>query len=214
MPPVALWREYDDSPPPEQAPLMKPIQNRTMLALILCAHCAGARAAEETFTITPTNTIPSFEVNHMGFATQRGHFNQTSGRVVMDPQKQTGRVDISIDASSIDTGIRQLDDVLRELDFLNTGKYPTLDFRSSRFQFNKEKLVAVDGVLTMLGVSRPISLTVTHYKCEVDPASAKYICEVDAEASFRRSDHGMTKLIPVVSDEVKLRIKVNAARDQ
>jgi polyisoprenoid-binding protein YceI len=66
----------------------------------------------------------------------------------------------------------------------------------------------------MLGVSRPISLKVTHYQCGIDAASAKYVCEVDAEASFKRSDYGMSKLIPMVSDEVKLRIKVNAARDE
>lgn len=185
-----------------------------MLALILCAHWVGARAADETFTITPMNTVPSFAVGHMGFSSQSGHFNQTRGKVVMDPQKKIGTIDITIDANSIDTGIGPLDDVLREFDFLNVAQHPAMSFRSSQLKFNRDKLVGVDGVLTMLGVSRPISLTVTHYECGVDPARGKYVCEVDAEASFRRSDHGMTKLIPIVSDEVKLRIKVNADRDQ
>jgi polyisoprenoid-binding protein YceI len=189
-------------------------QHGQILVLILAAQAAAAWADEESFTMDHTNTFPSFEVGHMGFSTQRGRFKQTRGMVVMDEQKKSGKVDITINANSIDTGIKQLDEVLRKFDFLNVAQYPTLTFRSSQFKFNSDKLVAVDGTLTMLGVSRPISLKVTHYKCGIDVASSKYICDVDAEASFKRSDHGMTKFIPIVSDEVKLRIQVKAARDQ
>lgn len=182
--------------------------------LILAAQAADARAGEESFTLDHTNTVPSFEVGHMGFSTQRGRFNQIRGKVVMDEQKKRGQVDITIDANSVDTGIRQLDEALRKLDFLNVARHPALGFRSSQFRFDGDRLIAVDGTFTMLGVARPISLKVTHYQCGIDVASSKYICDVDAEASFKRSDYGMSKFIPVVSDEVKLRIKVNAARDQ
>lgn len=189
-------------------------QHRTILALIFAAQPFNAQAAEESFTIDQTNTFPSFEVGHMGFSTQTGRFDRTSGIVVMDEQKKSGRVNITIDANSVDTGIKQLDEVLRKFDFLNVAHYPTLTFRSSQFKFDSDKLVGVDGTLTMLGVSRPISLTVTHYKCGIDVASSKYVCDVDAEASFKRSDHGMTTFIPMVGDDVKLRIKVKAARDR
>jgi len=193
---------------------MVPIRRRTILALFFAARAVSAQAAEESFTIDQSNTFPSFEVGHMGFGSQSGRFNRTTGIVVMDEQKKTGKVDITIDANSVDTGIGPLDDALRKLDFLNVAQYPTLAFRSSQFRFNRDQLVGVDGSLTMLGVTRPISLTVTHYKCGPDPASSKFVCDVDAEASFRRSDHGMTAFIPIVSDEVKLRIKVKATRDR
>jgi polyisoprenoid-binding protein YceI len=189
-------------------------QHGPILVLVFAAQAVTAWADEESFTIDPTNTFPSFEVGHLGFSTQRGRFDRTRGKVVMDQQKKSGSVDITIDAASIDTGIKQLDDVLRELGFLNVGQYPTLTFRSSKLKFNNDKLVTVDGVLTMLGVSRPITLTVTHYKCGIDVASSKYVCDVDAVATFKRSDHGMTKFIPIVSDDVKLRIQVGATRDQ
>ena len=189
-------------------------QHGSILVLILAAQAVTAWADEESFTIDPTHTFPSFEVGHLGFSTQRGRFNQTSGKVVMDQQKKSGKVDITIDAASIDTGMKQLDDVLREVGFLNVEQYPTLTFRSSKLKFNNDKLVTVDGVLTMLGVSRPITLTVTHYKCGIDVVSSKYVCGVDAEATFKRSDHGMTKFAPLVNDEVKLRIQVEATRDQ
>jgi polyisoprenoid-binding protein YceI len=181
---------------------------------MLASQAVNAWAGEEKFTIDQTNTFPGFEVDHLGFATQRGRFKQTQGRVVMDEQNKTGSVDIVIDANSIDTGIQPLDEVLRKLDFLNVARYPTLTFHSSQFKFDSDQLVAVDGMLTMLGVTRPISLNVTHYKCGMDAASAQFVCDVDAEASFRRSDHGMTSYIPIVSDDVKLKIKVRAVRDR
>lgn len=193
---------------------MQATPNRSLLALVLCGSCAAAWAAVETFTITPANTVPSFEVRHSGFATQRGRFGRTEGKVVMDPDKQVGTVDIVIDANSIDTGIAPLDDALRTTDFLNVRRFPALTFRSGAMRFNGDKLAGVDGNLTLLGVTQPVSLKVTHYVCSVDPVSTRYRCEVDAEASFRRSDFGMGHLIPMVSDEVKLRIKVNADRDR
>lgn len=192
---------------------MKPTPNRSLLALVLCGSCAAAWAAVETFTITPSNTIPSFEVRHSGFATQRGRFGKTQGKVVMDPNKQEGQVNIAIDANSVDTGIGPLDDALRSADFLNTRQYPALTFDSSRFHFDGDKLVGVDGTMTLLGVTKPISLKVTHYVCSVDPVTTRYHCEVDAEASFKRSEFGMGYLIPMVADEVKLKIKVDADRD-
>lgn len=192
---------------------MPPPPCRTLLALVAAAHCAGAAAATETFTITPANTVPSFEVRHSGFATQRGRFGRTGGKVVMDTEKQMGQVDIVIDAASVDTGIGPLDDALRSADFLNVGRHPALSFRSSRFHFDRDRLVAVDGTLSLLGVTQPISLKVTHYECSVDPATTRYHCEVDAEASFRRSTFGMGYLIPMVNDEVRLQIRVNADRD-
>lgn len=210
---AALRREYDDVSIPGSGDFMNPFRHRPVLALFLVAQVISVRADEQSFTIDQSNTFPSFEVNHLGFATQTGRFDRTSGQVVMDEEKQTGKVEISIDASSIDTGIKELDQVLREADFLNVGQFPTLNFRSSQFRFNRDQLAAVDGTLTMLGVSTPISLKVTHYRCGIDPASAKYVCDVDAEGSFKRSKHGMTAFIPIVSDDVKLKIKVRATRD-
>lgn len=193
---------------------MNLILHRSMLALILTTQAAYAWAAEESYTLDPAHTFPSFEVDHLGFSTQRGRFDQTHGMVIMDQQAKHGSVDISMDASSIDTGFKPLDEVLRGMEFLNVAQYPEVTFHSSKLKFDGEQLVTVDGVLTMLGVSRPVTLNVTHYKCGWDPVSSKYVCGVDAETILKRSDFGMTKFIPFVSDDVKLKIQVEAARDQ
>jgi polyisoprenoid-binding protein YceI len=193
---------------------MKPTQHAPILALILAAQAVSAWADAESFTIDPAHTFPSFEVNHLGFSTQRGRFDQTSGKVVVDQQKKSGNVDITIDANSIDTGVKQLDEVLRGMEFLNAEQYPTLSFHSSELKFDGDQLVKVDGEFTMLGVSRPVTLNVTHYKCGIDPVTSKYVCGVDAETTLKRSDFGMSKFVPFVSDDVKLNIQVEATRDQ
>jgi polyisoprenoid-binding protein YceI len=193
---------------------MKPIQHSPILALILAAYGVPSWAEPESFTIDPAHTYPSFEVNHLGFSTQRGRFDQTSGKVVVDQAKKNGSVDITIDANSIDTGAKQLDEVLRGAEFLNTAQYPTLSFHSSDLQFEGDQLTKVNGEFTMLGVSQPVTLNVTHYKCGIDPVTSKYVCGVDAETTLRRSDFGMSKFVPFVSDDVKLKIQVEATRDQ
>jgi polyisoprenoid-binding protein YceI len=118
---------------------MNPNRLRPVMLLFVLTQTVSAWAAEERFAITPSNTLPSFEVGHMGFATQSGHFDKTRGMVVMDPQKRIGTVDISIDANSINTGIRQLDDVLRQMDFLNVGKHPCpyLPFDANEVQWRQ-----------------------------------------------------------------------------
>ncbi len=193
---------------------MKSTRCATILALVLATLSVCVRASQESLTIDPAHTFPSFEVGHRGLSTQRGRFNQTNGKVVMDQQQKTGSVDITIDANSIDTGVPPLDDVLRGVDFLNVAQHPTLSFHSTEIKFDGDQLATVDGVFTMLGVSRPVTLTVTHYECGVDPVTSNYVCGVDAETSFKRSDYGMTKLVPFVSDDVKLKVQVEAIRDQ
>ena len=193
---------------------MKSARRLPLLALILAAQTCPAWAAQESFTINPAHTFPCFEVGHFGLSTQRGRFDQTSGRVVVDQERKTGTVDIVIDANSIDTGVKQLDEVLRGAEFLNVAQYPTLSFHSSELKFDGDQLATVDGVFTMLGVSRPVTLTVTHYKCGVDPITSKYVCGVDAETTLKRSDFGMTKFLPFVSDDVTLKIQVEGNRDE
>jgi polyisoprenoid-binding protein YceI len=193
---------------------MKSSQHAPIVALILATQAVSAWAKQETFTLDSAHTFPTFEVNHLGFSTQRGRFNQTRGKVVMDQQKKSGSVDIVIDANSIDTGVKPLDEVLRGVEFLNVEQYPTISFHSSKLKFNGDQLATVDGVVTMLGVSRPVTLTVTHYKCGVDPITSKFVCGVDAETTIRRSDYGMTRFLPLVNDEVKLKIQVEGTRDE
>ncbi|HSD61312.1 MAG TPA: YceI family protein [Burkholderiales bacterium] len=186
--------------------------NKILLA-ILAASVAAPALAAESYTLDSRHTYPSFEVNHLGFSTQRGRFNKTSGRIVLDRQAKTGSVDVVIEAASVDTGLDKLEEHLRGEEFFNAEKFPTLSFKSRAVTFSGDKPATVEGDFTLLGVTRPVTLTITAFNCGVHPLTRKDLCGADATATIKRSEFGMTKYVPGVGDEVKLSIQVEATKD-
>lgn len=180
---------------------------RLLIALLIC-WLPGAQATE--YLIDPTHTYASFEIDHLGFSTQRGQFNRSSGRIEFDPEQQTGRIDIRIDAASLDTGFALRDDVLRGESWFDTRSFPDILFRSDRLIFRGDQLIGVDGTLVLRGEMRPLRLEVTRFKCGLNLANRKRGCGADAVASLKRSDFGLTNGLPFIGDEVRLRIQVEA----
>jgi polyisoprenoid-binding protein YceI len=186
---------------------------RIVFGVLIAAAAVPAAAEPETFTIDPNHTFPSFEVSHMGISVQRGRFNKTSGRITIDTSARAGSGEILIDATTIDTGHPKLGEHLRSADFFNVAKYPTIAFKATGFRFDADKVKSVTGDLTILGVSRPATLDAVTYNCAPHPLTKKKVCGGDFVATIKRSDYGMTKGIPAVSDEVTLRINVEAIKD-
>ncbi|MES0875234.1 YceI family protein [Sinimarinibacterium thermocellulolyticum] len=184
---------------------------KMLFAAALGAVCAQAAAAE-TYVIDPTHTYPMFEISHLGFSTTRGGFNKTDGKIVLDRANKTGTVEITIDANSLTTPVQKLDEHLKNEDFFDVAKYPTISFKADRLVFDGDRLAAVPGELTMHGVTRPVTLTVTHFVCKEHPMLRKPHCGADAEATIRRSDWGISAYSPAVGEEVKLKIQVEATR--
>lgn len=181
------------------------------VASILSATSFAAAAAD-TYVIDPTHTFTNFEVSHLGFSTSRGRFDKTEGTIVLDLKKKTGSADVTIDANSLSTGVAKLDDHLKNPDFFEVGKYPVIVFKSRALKFDGDTLVSVSGDLQMHGVTRPVTLAVTHFACKEHPMRKTPHCGADATATIRRSDWGMTAYVPAVGDEVKLSIQVEAAK--
>jgi len=175
----------------------------------------SALAAEETYVIEPVHSQPNFEVQHMGgFSTQRGSFGKISGKVVLDRATRKGSVDVIIDTSSIRTISDKLDTNMKGEDFFNVAKYPTMTFKSSNLVFDGDKLVTIDGELTMLGVAKPVSLKVTSFLCGEHPFNKKPMCGAEATTTIKRSEWGMKSGIPkAVSDDVKLTLPIEAYRE-
>ena len=184
---------------------------RCIVAIALFSACVPAWA--DSYTIDPTHTFPSFEIDHLGFSTQRGRFNATQGKLTLDEEKMTGSVDIVIDAASIDTGLATLEEILRSEDYFDVEHYPTLTFRGSNFPFADGRLAAVSGDLTLLGVTLPATLNVTRFRCGFNALRLRNMCGADANVSIKRSEFGMRKGIPFVGDEVRISIQVEAIRD-
>jgi polyisoprenoid-binding protein YceI len=185
---------------------------RMILSLILTALAASVGAAD-SYTIDPNHTLPTFEVNHLGFTTQRGRFDKTEGKIRLDKERKTGAVDWTIDADSIDMGQAKWNDHLKSADFFNAAQYPTISFKSDKLVFQGNAPVSAEGVLTLLGVAKPLTVAIHRFTCGKNPLNQKELCAADIEASLKRSDFGMTKYLPGVGDEIKVFVPVEAYKD-
>jgi polyisoprenoid-binding protein YceI len=170
-------------------------------------------AAPETYTIDENHTLPRFSYNHFGYSTQLSRFDKASGKIIIDPQAKTGSVEVTIDTTSINTGSNLFNEHIRGEDFLDTAKYPTATFTSNNFKFEGEQLVAVDGIFTLKGVSKPVTLTVTSFHCMPHPILKKDACGANATTVVKRTEFNMGKYAPNVGDEVTITIPVEATKE-
>jgi polyisoprenoid-binding protein YceI len=179
------------------------------------AVTAGGAAAQETYTIDPVHSQPIFEARHMGFSQQRGSFAKSTGKITLDRAAKNGTVEVVIDTTSIKTYDPRLDEQMKSENFFNVAKYPTLTFKGNNVVFDGDRVVQVDGDLTMLGVTKPVSLKVANFVCGEHPTNKKPMCGAEATTNIMRSEWGMKYGMPkAVSDEIKLTIPIEAYRDQ
>jgi polyisoprenoid-binding protein YceI len=155
-----------------------------------------------------------FAVAHRDISYVRGRFLKFDATAAFDPAAKTGNVVANVDASSVDTGNRTLDDVLRSPQFLDTAQYPEVRYVGDRFVFDGDRLSAIDGTLWLHGVQQPLRLTVVRFVCkDVQAGIAKrYTCGGAFRAAFDRSAYGLTQWLPDVGDRVELEINVEATR--
>jgi polyisoprenoid-binding protein YceI len=180
--------------------------------LLLCA-CSLPAWAAETFTLDPGHTFPSFEIRHQGISIMRGKFNRSQGKVMLDAEKQTGAIEVRVDATSGDTGHDGLNQKLLGSNFFRTAQFPEILFQSSSVEFKDGKPVAATGNLTLLGVSKTVTLEIRDYGCTTQFLTRRPMCGADVHAVIKRSDFGMNYAIPLIGDEVKLAIEVEGFKD-
>lgn len=185
---------------------------RIGLAALACSLGMPALAAD-SYTIDTRHTYPVFEINHLGFSTQRGRFNKVTGKIVLDPAARNGSIDLSIDASSIDMGLEAWDAQMRGEDFFNTVQFPVMTFKSTKVLFDGDKIVGAEGEFTLLGITRQIKVAASGFTCGTHPINRKTLCGVDVSTLIKRSEYGMTKYLPGISDEVRISVPVEAFRD-
>jgi polyisoprenoid-binding protein YceI len=175
---------------------------------------ASSALAEETYVIDPVHSQPMFEVRHMGFSMQRGTFTKATGKITLDVAAKQGSVDVTIDTNSIRTMDPRLDAHVKAEDFFNVATYPTMTFKSSRVVFDGGAIVAVDGDLTLLGISKPVTLKVSGFVCGQNPLNKKSMCGAEATTNIKRSEWGMSYGIPkAVSDDVQITIPIEAYKE-
>jgi polyisoprenoid-binding protein YceI len=181
-----------------------------MLALMT----GSAIAAPVKYNIDPNHTYPSFEADHFGgLSVWRGKFDKSSGTIVVDKDKGSGTVEITIDAASIDFGHSKLNDHAKSAEMFDVTKFPTATYKGTLAKFKDGAPTEVEGELTLHGVTKPVKLTINQFKCLVNPMIKKEVCGADASTTFNRSDFGVSFGDKYgFKQEVKLLIQVEGIR--
>ena len=189
---------------------MKSFKQLSLAAALFAALAGSAIAAPVTYNVDGSHTYPRFSYSHFGYSTQLSSFKSTSGKVVFDAEAKTGSVDITIDMKSVNTGFDDLNGHIQGEDFLDTAKFPTATFKSTKVVFEGDKPKSIDGVLTIKGVSKPVTLTVTRFLAMPHPMMKKPAIGADAFTTIKRSEFNAGKFAPYVGDEVRIDIALEA----
>jgi polyisoprenoid-binding protein YceI len=185
------------------------------LALPFAVH-----ANPENYTIDPTHTYAYFEVEHLGVSVQRGRFERNSGKFTLDRAAKTGSVELNVETASVSSGDnvkgsrpRTLDDHLKTADFFNVAEFPRMTFKSTGVKFAGDNPSEIAGNLTLLGVTKPVTLKVERWVCKDNPMSKKPMCGGNASASLKRTDFGMKYGVPAIGDDVRLWVSIEGYKD-
>ena len=174
---------------------------------------APAHAQSVTYALDAAHTRVHWEVQHFGTSTSRGRFDDISGSLGLNAATGTGEVSISIATASVNTGVAPLNSVLRA-SYLAATEHPQAYFVASGWRWKPEAPLEVRGELTLHGVSRPVVLRAPLLHCYAHPLLKREVCGADLEAELSRSDFGISDGLPFIADRVRLRIAVEAIRDE
>lgn len=180
----------------------------TLVALLLARYDS---AAATEYTIDSARTVVWFEMHGFGNR-QQGKFDGIEGTVVLDPEANGGRVDIVIDARSLEANSEVVERMARGPAMLNVGVHRQIAYSAQRVRFVGGEPALIEGELTMLGVTRVVPLAVTSYGCTNEATSGAQRCSLVATATFKRSDFGMTRYRALASDDVKLAIQAEGVQ--
>ena len=174
---------------------------------------ATPAVAQEVYVFDAKHTTPIFEVTHLGFSQQRGLFGNTTGKVSIDRTAKKGTIEVSIATASL-VMAPSLQNLVKSDEFLNVEKFPTMTYKSADLVFDGDNLVGANGDFTMLGVTKPVALKVTSFKCAPNPFNKRPMCGGEATATLKRTDFGMKAALGAASDEIRIVIPFEAAKEQ
>ncbi len=187
---------------------------RIIAAIALALGCAFSAAAQDVYVGDPAHTYAFFETGHLGISWIRGRFNKTTAaKVVLDRAAKKGSIDVVIDTRSLDTGHAGRDKHVRGADYLDVEKFPEIVFKSNNLRFSGDNLTGADGDLTIMGVTRPVSLNVTSFRCIQHPVNKREMCGADGSLAIKRSEWGISRGATGIGDDVKIAIQIEAHKE-
>jgi polyisoprenoid-binding protein YceI len=187
---------------------------RFIAAAALAVIAAGAAQAQSAaYAIDPTHTFVTFEIDHFGTSTNRGRFDKKEGTVQFDRAGKAGKIDITIDTGSINTGTGPFDGHLKSAEILNVSAFPTARFVSDKFVFNGDKVSEIAGQFTLMGKTHPVTLKANKFNCYQNPMLKREVCGGDFEATIKRSLWGASYGIQYgFADDMRLVIQAEAVK--
>lgn len=179
----------------------------------LFAFAVTAQAAPETYVIDNHQTVANFSFSYLGMVNKTYKFDKTSGEVVFDRAAKTGSAEVTIDATSINTGMALFNGQIQSADLFDTAKYPVIKFKSSNMTLDGDQ-ISLAGDLTIKGVTKPVTLAVSRFKCAPHPVELVDTCVANATVTIKRSDFSMGKYTFLASNDVTLSLAIGAVREQ
>ena len=186
---------------------------RLAAAAATLALAASPAFAADTYKIDTSHVHVGFEVDHLGFSTTYGRFNDVSGTIVFDEENpEASSVDVKIDPATVDTGHAERDEHIRGKDLLNTAEYPEMSFKSTSIERTGEESGKITGDLTLHGVTKPVTLDAHFTKKGTYPMTEEKIEVIgfDATTTLTRSEFGMDQWTAMIGDEIPVTISFEA----
>jgi polyisoprenoid-binding protein YceI len=166
-----------------------------------------ARVTAGTYKLEPNHSQIVFAVDHFGFTVYRGVFSQAYGSLTIDPANVTkGQLSVTVPINSVHTTSAKLDQELVSADWFDAAQFPNATFVSTKITPGPDGLAMVEGNLTLHGVTKPVEMRVHFHGAGTNPMDKALTAGFDGRIAFNRSDFGITKYVPVVSDHVELTI--------
>jgi len=177
----------------------------TSVAVLAISALAAAQAG--TWQIDPNHSAAQFSVKHLGVSTVRGAFTKVSGSATYDPANPSkNTVDVSIDASSVDTRVQMRDNDLRSANFLDVQKYPTITFKSKQAKAAGAGKLQIVGDLTIHGVTKEVLLDVDGPSAPIKDPWGNQRIGASASTKVNRKDFGVNGAPGVVGDDISITI--------
>tara|TARA_B100001179_G_scaffold195790_1_gene154172 strand:- start:104 stop:691 length:588 start_codon:yes stop_codon:yes gene_type:complete len=171
---------------------------------------ASAFAAPETYVFDASHTAVEFQIDHFGFSSPTGKWMSVDGTLTLDEEDPAASsVSLTIDVAEVVTGVPDLDAHLKKEDFFYVDEYPTATFESESVELTGEDTAEVTGMLTLRGVTKPVTLDVKLNKIG-ENMMGKKTAGFSATTTLLRSDFNMDTYAPGLSDEVTLMIETEA----
>jgi len=189
--------------------------NKSILALAAAAALLSsvAHAENAAYAFDPSHTYVTFEIGHFGTSTNRGRFDKKEGSAQLDKAAKSGKVEVTIDTTSVNTGFDAFNKHLQSADLFDAAKYPTIKFSGDKFTFNGDKVSQISGNLTLLGKTHPVTLKANQFNCYDNPMIKREVCGGDFETTIDRTQFGMNYGIDWgFPKDVRLVIQVEAVK--